>query len=95
MLQAVYKYFKSTKCALSNIAVPLPDVPLADRSLLIVQLVSDGPVYLGGANVQTMGTFQGLMLPAKYSSAVLDSKIYAQLYGIASTPQDVIVLEGA
>lgn len=94
MTSAVYK-LAQTKIEVGTAATKLPGTPLTDRSLLIVQLITDGPVYLGASNVQTFGTFQGLMLPAKYSSAVLDSNIYATLYGIAATPQDVIVFEGA
>lgn len=85
---------KSTKCVVGASPTPLPPYPMGNRVTLIVQLIGDGPVYLGGANVQTLGTFQGIMLPARYSTLTLEAKTSAALYGVSTTPQEVIVFEG-
>lgn len=92
-INALQGTFHATTLNVGTSPTALPATALANRRSFLIYNNSSNPVYLGDIDVATAGTGQGLTIAATSFSPSFQAGSQMTIYGIASSPSSVTVLE--
>ena len=89
----VRNQIRQQQVTVGNTATLIPSTPLTNRAFILIQNEGTNPIYIGASTVAVSGADKGFSIYPR-GALRIDIEDDVDIYGIAASNTDIVILEG-